>query len=305
MGELKVRFLPKGGFEKNGAFIEYEGDEPSGDEAEYQRQGFLTLDIACADFKLGTSLGVTCEFDEVEEREFRRSISAKGTIQPARWGRYSLSFLGEKAATREIAVSIHESSVGEAATLSGINIEGDLDIETWHEFFLEIKVHRERFSALLKELSVPGAVLHLSVRANRFRGFYAQWSPSISEGRVIKFLDTERDVENADEIPEDFWRTPEFQRELLSDTDNPPVTISIGRPLHPIQSAPAKVEADEDEPDAWDKDDDAAHSFQGTPMPTPDPVPALEEVGRRVRRGAFWIGLWLALIFFALLVSGL
>ena len=90
---------------------------------------------------------------------------------------------------------------------------------------------RPRLAALLKELSTPGAVLHISVKSDRFRNFYAEWSPSISEGRVIKLLDSKRDVENADEIPEGFWLTPEFQRELVSDLDNPPVTISVGRPL--------------------------------------------------------------------------
>lgn len=42
MGELKVRFLPEGGFNKNGAFIEYAGEAPSGNEAEYQRQSSLS-----------------------------------------------------------------------------------------------------------------------------------------------------------------------------------------------------------------------------------------------------------------------
>lgn len=300
MGELKVRFLPEGGFDKNGAFIEYQGDEPSGNETEYQRQGYLTLDIACRDFKIGTSMGVTCEHEDVEEREFRRSISATGAIQPARWGRYSLSFLGQEKSTHQIEVSLHESNVGEAATLAGINMEGDLDLDDHHYFFLELQVHRERFAALLKELSMPGAVLHISVRSDRFRGFYAKWSPSISEGRMIKFLDSKRDVENADDIPEDFWRTSEFQRELLSDTDSPPVTISVGRPLHPLQSAPTHVEDDEE--DDWDMEEDTPPSAPLVSAPPPDPVPALEKLTKRVQRGAFWIGLWLALISLMLLL---
>ena len=110
MGELKVRFLPEGGFNKNGAFIEYAGEAPSGNEAEYQRQGYLTLDLICTDFKLGTSFGVVSEYEEVKERKHRRSISANGKIQPARWGKYSLSFLGENGSTRDIAISIHENA---------------------------------------------------------------------------------------------------------------------------------------------------------------------------------------------------
>lgn len=301
MGELKVRFLPEGGFNKNGAFIEYAGEAPSGNEAEYQRQGYLTLDLICTDFKLGTSFGVVSEYEEVKERKHRRSISANGKIQPARWGKYSLSFLGENGSTRDIAISIHENAEGEAATLSGLNIEGDLDLEDHHYFFLELHVNQERFSTLSKELSTPGAALHISVRSDRFRDFYAEWSPSISEGRVIKFLDRKRDVENADEIPESFWLTPEFQRELISDRDNPPVTISVGRPLQPQLHAPYLAKGDQDE---WDADEDVpAPGFPPVPAPVPNPIPAIEELSKRLRRGAFWVCLWLALIFAALLLQ--
>jgi hypothetical protein len=247
MGQLKVRFRPEGGFGKNGAFIEYDGDAPNGDETEYQRQGCLTLDITCTDLKFGMNLGVLCEHEEVEKREHRRSISANGKIKPARWGRYSLSFLGEKDSTREIAISIHESAKGEAATLAGTNTEGDLDLEGHRYFFLELHVHWERFAVLLSELSILGAALHISVRSDRFRDFYAAWSPSISEGRVIKFLDSKRDVEDADEIPESFWRTPEFQRELVSNPDSPPVRISVGRPLQPGLAVSSTAEDDGDD----------------------------------------------------------
>ena len=300
MSELKVRFRPEGGFNKNGAFIEYEGDVPNGDETEYERQGYLTLNINCTDLRLGTSLGVLCEHKEVEEREHRRSISANGKIQPARWGQYSLSFLGEEVSTREIAINIHENSEGEAATLAGVNMEGDLDFEGHYYFFLELHVHRERFAALLKELSNLGSVLHISVRSDRFRDFYAQWSPSISEGRVIKFLDDKRDVENAEEIPDNFWRTSEFQRELVSNPDNPPVTVSVGRPLQPLLHVPSTTKDDEDKSDM--NEDAPTPGFQTMPASVPNPIPALESISKRLRRGAFWIGLWLALIFAILLL---
>lgn len=294
MDELKVRFRPEGGFAKNGAFIEYQGDVPNGDEAEYQRQGYLTIDITCTDLKVGMSLGVLCEQEEVEERKHRRSISANGTIQPARWGRYSLSFLGQKSSTHNVAISIHENTKREMATLAGLSLEGDLDLEGQQYFFLEIYVHQERFAALLKELSTPGAVLHIRVKSHCFRNFYAQWSPSISEGRTIKFLDDKRDVENADQIPDDFWRTPEFQRDLVSNPEDPPVSISVGRPLQPLLAA---LSTEEDKEDGLAMDEDTpASSFQAMPLPAPNPIPALEELSKRLRRGTFWIGLWLALI---------
>lgn len=245
MGELKVRFLPEGGFNERGAFIEYEGGEPTGEEAEYQRQSNLRLDIACSGLKVGTSLGVICEYEEVEERKYSRAIVATGVIQPSRWGQYELSFLGDKRTTHEIAISIRESPVGESATMAGIKESADLDLDEMNEFFLEIDVHHERFPALLEELSFPDAALRISAHAYRFQGFYAEWSPSISNGRVIKFLNRVRDVENADEIPKDFWLSSEFQRKLLSNLDTPPVTISVGRPLRPERSGPIKADSAE------------------------------------------------------------
>lgn len=300
MGELKVRFLPAGGFDKNGAFIEYSGGEPTGTETEYQRQGYLTLDIACFEFKVGTSLGIICEYEEVEKRQYSRAIYTTGLIQPARWGRYYLSFLGEKSNTDRVAITIQESALGETATLAGVKIKGDLDIEDIHNFFLQIDLHHERFATLLKELSFPDAVLHISARADCFVNFYAEWSPSISEGRVIKFLDRKRDVENSNEIPEDFWRSSEFQRELLSNSDRPPVTISVRRPMNTESSCPTSEESD-----VASKGQEVAPPPMDVPLsaPAPNPIPVLEELTKRVRRGTFWIGLWVALIFLVLILS--
>jgi hypothetical protein len=301
MGKLKVRFLPEGGFDKNGAFIEYEGDAPNGDEMEYQRQWYLRLDIACNDLKVGTRFSVLNENEEQPERAASRAISAKGVIQPARWGRFSLSWLGGRQNTHEVSITIRENKQGETAAMGGLFIEkGDLDMESHDFFYLEVNMHPDRFAPLLKELTAPGANLLLSADVQRFRNFYAEWSPSVSDGRVIKFLDREQDVENADEIPEDFWRTPEFQRELVSNPDNPPVTISVGRPLQPLLPAPSTAEDDEDD---WGIDEDTPASIlQPIPTPVPNPIPALEELSKRLRQGAFWIGLWLALIFAILLL---
>lgn len=300
MGELKVRFLPEGGFEKNGAFIEYKGREPTGEETEYQRQGYLTLDIACFEFKLGTNLGIICEYEKVEKRQYSRAIYTTGVIQPARWGRYSLSFLGEKSKTDRVTITIQETALGEASTLAGLKIRGDLDIKDINEFYLQIDLHHERFATLLTELSFPDAVLNISARAGCFVNFYAEWSPSISEGRVIKFLDSKREVENSDEIPEDFWRSSEFQRELLSNSDRPPVTIRVHRPMNSESSGPTSEESD-----LASKGQEVAAPPMGMPTsaPAPNPIPMLEELTKRVQRGAFWIGLWLALIFLVLILS--
>ncbi|WP_366658583.1 hypothetical protein [Fodinicurvata sp. EGI_FJ10296] len=251
---MKVRFLPKGGFNNNGAFVEYEGDAPTQNMKEYQRQSYLRLDIIATKFNVGTKMGVNCEFEEVKVRKCIKTVSATGKIDPARWGNYTLSFLGKNITTSEISIAINENSDGEAVAMAGININGDLDLEDQNEFFIELEIYPDRFELLLNELSIPGAVLHISAHVDRFRDFYAEWSPSISDGRVIKFLNNKRDVENADEIPEDFWRTNEFQKELVSDPEDPPVTIIVRRPLQAPLAAPSSEENDKDD---WDTDDEA------------------------------------------------
>ena len=187
--------------------------------------------------------------------------------------------------------------IGGAYRLSGSKMEGDSDSKGHHYFFLELQIHRERFAALLNELSTPGTVLHISARSDCFRDFYAEWSPLVSEGRVIKFLDSKRDVENADKIPEDFWRTSEFQRELVSDPYHPPVTIRVERHLQPLLSVPSTVEDD-----CGMDQDTPALSVHPITAPVPNLIPAIEELSKRLRRGAFWIGPWLALIFAILLI---
>ncbi len=164
----------------------------------------------------------------------------------------SLSPLGGgRNETYELDVIIRENQLGEAVSLSGLFWEADHDIEGASSFFLQIEMHTERFRALLKELTAPGAVLNISARADRFENFYAAWSPSISEGRVIKFLDSKSDVENADEIADDFWRTPEFQRELVSNPDNPPVKIVVGRPVQAVSDAEANDRENEEEEEGF------------------------------------------------------
>lgn len=182
MGELKVRFLPEGGFDKNGAFIEYEDDAPNGDEKEYQRQSYLTLDLACNDLHVGTHFSELNETEEQPERTASRAIRAKGVVQPARWGRFSLSRMADRQKIHEVDVRIRENKHGEAAMMSGLFIEGDLDIESEDSFFLQIEMYSDRFTPLLKELAAPGAKIRLSVDVERFRNFYAEWSPRSAKG---------------------------------------------------------------------------------------------------------------------------
>jgi hypothetical protein len=230
---MKIRFLPEGGFNKNGAFIEYEGDEPMGDELEYERSGFISLDIVFDQLEVRTVAGVANEYDEVSENErtITKLLTGHGRIQPARWGQFTLSFLGHKKNHRSVGLTIRSHQSAESAVFAGLFAEADLDVQGWDEFFLEIRVHASRFDALVSELAEDKAHLRVHVDTSKFPNFYATWSPSISEGRVVKYLENKRGIENADDIPDEFWLDSSERRELLSNIDDPPVNIGVVRPL--------------------------------------------------------------------------
>ncbi|HUS54220.1 MAG TPA: hypothetical protein VMY41_09480, partial [Thermohalobaculum sp.] len=44
----------------------------------------------------------------------------------------------------------------------------------------------------------------VSMKLDGMNGLYTTWSPSISDGRVLKFLDRKEDVKNFAELPEHF-----------------------------------------------------------------------------------------------------
>jgi hypothetical protein len=298
MKELKVHFLPNGGFGKNGAFVEYRDalTLPDENKVEYQRQGYLTIDLLCEDIALNASFGVVNEDAEAAERGRKRSISTKGRIQPARWGKFSLSLLGENTTTEEVNVGIHEVAEFEQVWFGGARWDADLDHEGFNGFTLELHLIPERFERLIEDLSASDSKLQIQVRADHFPNFYSEWSPSISEGRVIKFLQSKDDIENSNEVPENFWREPDFQRELTSNPKSPAVTVKITRHVRKELSTASSLGDESEEPGKVDE-------YEISNMAAAPPInyqPVLGEIAKRINRGVFWVCLLLALILVAL-----
>jgi len=61
---LKIRFIKDGGPNKNGAFIEYDGDAPTGDETEYERERFISINLICCKTEAVASFNVIKESEE-------------------------------------------------------------------------------------------------------------------------------------------------------------------------------------------------------------------------------------------------
>lgn len=222
---MKVRFLPEGGFNKSGAFVETGDNGAAPDNAdEFEIQRYLTLDIVCEDVMFGAGFEVKSDTKEVEadedkpERQSSRSIGATGVIQKSRWSQFELSILGSPGRHKRMNVTISELPENELVQVGGVGGIDDIDLDVDESFYLSIYLTTERFDHLRKELSFPGAALKIRFDIGRFSNFFATWSPSISEGRVIKYLSSPSDVENESEVPDEFWRRA--RREKPADEDD-------------------------------------------------------------------------------------
>lgn len=238
---MRVIFVPNGGFGATGGFIEVMYDAKiTGEEIVYQREASLRLRLVCRDVRISHGISVIDEnllADKTERnRTSTRTISGTGVIQDARWQRHRLSFLGRKETHDEITVTIHERPEAETVYVGGLLIEADLDHEGEESFFASIAVSAERMDMLIRELQQPNAELRVSIYLSAFRNFYATWSPAIDEGRVIKFLDSDRDVENRDEIPEEFWNK-DIHQKILTGENMPPISVDVVRRLPSTMTA--------------------------------------------------------------------
>lgn len=251
---MRVVFLPDGGFQKSGGFIELDdGAEITGAEEVYQRQGYLTLRLTCRDTEIRHGVEVWNEEKDADptKRSSFRAITATGDIQKSRWGRFSLSILGRTTEHSSMGVTIRENEAGEAVFAAGMSGDSDLDHEYDESFFVDVVITRERMDTIIRELQMPGAELRLDVRVSHFPMFYAPWSPSIDEGRVIKFLDRERDVENAEDVPDDFWNR-DFHSDALANAERRPVNIAVVRRLGRLEEQSAPRHLDNDVPTSPD-----------------------------------------------------
>lgn len=314
---MRIVFLPEGGFNSTGAFAELAEVGEVNEKTElYERQGFINPTIRCLNVKLNQRFEVSKRQLETNgnhglqegggkyERPERRWIMAQGHIEPSRWGSFQLSFLGRERRHDVIDVSVHDGGDAEHLFMSGIPEDTDpLDGSRDEAFFLEAHIKRESFNKLVSELSLNGAELFIDLRLVAFPRFYATWSPSIDEGRVIKFLDRKEDVENASDIPEDFWNTA-LHEELISDQDRPPVTFHVRRPLQ-VKQASRAISNEVDAEGAIEANSDLAAELNDQPELAhilPSTIASLALVLKRSSQRIFW---GLLLVAFAIMLVGI
>ena len=201
--DLTVVFHPEGGFNKNGAFTEGKNKE------EYERQGFITLEVVCPKLFYARTWGLEEAHEKDEEGEKltavdSETLSGNGQIQRSHYGRYALSFLGSPRAHTDVEVSIRKAEQKHIVIVP-MKATSDIDLAWDEHFTLDIRLDQKSFVELRDELRAnPGFRIFISVKLDELRGLYTTWSPSISEGRVLKFLDNRKDVSNHEDMPKDF-----------------------------------------------------------------------------------------------------
>lgn len=301
---MKVRFLPEGGFDKNGAFVEYQGEEPLESAEQYQREGFIAFTAVCKELSVCNHFALR---DEVKGNEAERSsasifLSGDAEIEDDLHGRWRLSFLGHEKVHERVRILLHQTSGREKVHFCGHYSERDMDSEGFDEFFVEAHLAEERFGLVLRQMSQPNAELHLRVNPAVFPNFYATWSPSNRDGRVIKFLRDVRDVENYNDIPADF-NLADTKQKIRSEVGADPIYIYVRRPL---REAGYKESSD---PDQEDDDSDrkeilAPPCHAETKPGAPYVVQTTERLTARVT-ALLWVASAIGTLMLLQLVSGL
>lgn len=291
---MKIEFLPDGGFNRTGGFIEYDDDGKS-DGAIYERGGHINVEVICSGLSLENE--VLSSLDP--EAKMRRRICGIGELETATWGSWSLSLLGSSRKHDKIHVSIHDAHEERVLVRSAGHRgsdHNDIDVKYDESFYVDIVLATSRFEKLLKQLREPDATLQMRVQFGGIPRFLATWSPSISEGRTIKFLDRDTDVSNSQDIPEGF-----FSRVSEDDDFEDPVKASI-RVYNNLQDTRVQ--------------DEARHGFHHSPaadqqevqnskVPNDKLTGDMSQLVHSVEKLRGSVRLWMILLILAIVVVGM
>jgi len=302
---MKVKFLPEGGFGKNGAFVEYQGEEPLENAEQYQREGFIAFTAICKELTVCSHFALRDERKGSETEGCSASVFLSGDaeIEDDLHGRWRLSFLGHEKEHDHVRILLHQTSGREKVHFCGHYSERDFDSEGFDEFFVEAYLADERFELVLRQMSQPNAELHLRINPAVFPDFYATWSPSNRDGRVIKCLNEVRDVENYKDIPADF-NLADTKQKIRSEVGADPIYLYVKRPL---REASQKESSDPDQED----EDSNRNEVLVAPLCDVETEPGASQVVQTTERltarftALLWVASAIGTLMLLQLVSGL
>ncbi|MCZ6859399.1 MAG: hypothetical protein O7I42_03815 [Alphaproteobacteria bacterium] len=199
---LEVTFKPGGGFDKNGCLIQ------SGSDDEYEKQSLITLELEVINLKYNISWGLEerlNDSDEIQTQDVAREFfTGTGSIQRSRWGNFALSMFGSERRFTSLEVVIRKAPAKSCYVIP-FKEQNDMDLQWDEHFVAEICLDDVAFSEFRDTLmTYEDCRVLVTTKLDGMKGVFTTWSPSISEGRLLKFLDQKTDVTNHDELPEHF-----------------------------------------------------------------------------------------------------
>lgn len=232
---MKVEFIKDEGFNSTGGFIEYE-KEKTGGEPVYERQAPLTVNMKCRDIE---KIDHIISSDGNTKRP--RSISTIADLEPARWGSWNLALMGSAQIHDSMTVNIREGINDKEMFYVGgspASDRDDIDVSHGESFYVRVVISQAQFELLLNALSEGICDLYLQVEFDRFPNFLATWSPSISDGRTIKFLDQTQKIINSDDLSDDFFpQMTDEDNSAFNLSNPPPISITVARPIQTVHQS--------------------------------------------------------------------
>ena len=236
----KPRVIPEGGFHKSGTIVEA-GDTTEFLVASYVRlnvdvtilQHHLSLEVdrqrdlpfvtdavpgpaGPGDDRLGQGTDATTTSPSAEAGSraggtelsshlgplvSSEHITGDGRIRKSRYGCFELSLFGSDRVHGSVAISLRRGETTRGVVFGYPGVD-DIDLKMEEGFCIEITLGAEAFDDLHRWIQAnPSALVQVQANLSGIPGFYAAWSPTIDEGRAVKFLADRRDLENPEDLP--------------------------------------------------------------------------------------------------------
>jgi len=129
-------------------------------------------------------------------------------------GEYSFSFFGSTKRVERLRVSLGSVEEGalDGAVIIGLEEEHSFDFDSEEEILICIGMPKDKYDYYVRHLIEKDSMLKISLQLDNCLQCFTSWSPSIDEGRVIKYLgdQTGRVLVEKFDIPESFY-TPDNQ----------------------------------------------------------------------------------------------
>ena len=148
------------------------------------------------------------EFDIGATYQKSSSLELSAYVCKENTGWHSFSFFGKNNEVQPtIKLFVSKGDEEEGATIFGFEEHHDMDIQTEESLTLCIGLPQDRFEEYLAALLDGSCDLYVDIRLDKCAQLFSTWSPSVSEGRKIKYLSAGKadELMATYEIPEDFY----------------------------------------------------------------------------------------------------